>query len=329
MIAGNYTNNFQYVPEWLWDKHISSTEFLLYMALRSFSYPTGPTIEMLAAKTGFDPAAVLETVLRLEKADLAEPCPTDEYGEPCDNRWRFCYLKYSKDAADRAPAPPPRNLMPEEIRHQFEVTMAKDQEAYYAAHPGAKEAGQRGRQENAEWAAAERKQWEQQEQNLRDPNYLRSGGPINPDIRGMVDRIKHLYWTAMADISSIQYRLGDLAGLALLDPDANHTLQNDLSELADAIWSATVSNVVDRAEVKAEDYLYEQEFENTYFDGREIAIRIHVENELDAAKAAHTGAILESFAVLEFPRGVIYHINPVDPPRLRPSPEPSDNEEDR
>jgi hypothetical protein len=49
MIAGNYSNNFQYVPHWLWDKHISPTEFLLYMALRSFGYPTGPTIDELVA----------------------------------------------------------------------------------------------------------------------------------------------------------------------------------------------------------------------------------------------------------------------------------------
>ena len=112
MIAGNYSNNFQYVPEWLWDKHISPVQFTVYMALRSFSYPTGPTIEMLAAKTGFDPGVVLETVHSLEGVGLAEPCATDEYGRPCDDRWRFCYLKYTKDAPDRAPAPPPDNLTP-------------------------------------------------------------------------------------------------------------------------------------------------------------------------------------------------------------------------
>ena len=79
MIAGNYSNNFQYVPEWLWDRHISPTEFFLYTALRSFSYPTGPTIEMLAAKTGFDSAVVEDTVRSLHAAGLAEPCLADEY----------------------------------------------------------------------------------------------------------------------------------------------------------------------------------------------------------------------------------------------------------
>jgi hypothetical protein len=34
-IAGNYSNNFQYVPEWLWDKDLTPADFLMYMALRS------------------------------------------------------------------------------------------------------------------------------------------------------------------------------------------------------------------------------------------------------------------------------------------------------
>jgi hypothetical protein len=33
MIAGNFSNNFQYVPEWLWDKHITALDFVMYMAL--------------------------------------------------------------------------------------------------------------------------------------------------------------------------------------------------------------------------------------------------------------------------------------------------------
>lgn len=52
------------------------------MALRSFSYPTGPTVEMLVEKTGFDPGVVQKTLWRLHAADLAERCVEDEFGEP-------------------------------------------------------------------------------------------------------------------------------------------------------------------------------------------------------------------------------------------------------
>jgi len=66
--------------------------------------------------------------------------------------------------------------------------------------------------------------------------------------------------------------------------------------------------VLDYTEIEAHDYLYEEEFWNTFTDGREIAIRIKVEEE------RHVGApILESPATIEFPHGTIYHINPVTP----------------
>ena len=314
VIAGNYSNNFQYVPEWLWDRRISPLQFTVYMALRSFSYPTGPTIDMLSAKTGFAPQVTLATVQSLDRAGLAEPCPTDEYGEPCDDRWRFCYLKYVKDDPDRAPTPAADSLRPEDRLAQFKAQMKKREEALYAANPGAKEARERREREDAEWRAAERKQWETQQQNLRDPNYPRTGGPINPDLNGMVDTIKHLYWATMADISEMQHKLAELTGLALLDPDANSTLQNELSQLAEDIEWATVPNVVDRAELEARDFLYEEEFFNTYTDGREIVIKIGVENEMDLPEAKNFRFIHESPATLAFPRGVIYHINAVVPP---------------
>jgi hypothetical protein len=314
MITGNYGNNFQYVPEWLWDKHISPVQLTVYMALRSFSYPTGPTIEMLSAKTGFDTGVVLETVQSLDRAGLAEPCATDEYGAPCDDRWRFCYLKYTKDAPDRAPTPAPDNVEPEDRFKQSLAQSMKREEAYYGANPGAKEAAERRKREDADWRAAEQKQWEAQ-QNLHDPNYLRTGGPINPDICGMVDTIKHLYWVAMANISDVQHKLAELTSLALLDPDANWMLQDQLSQLADDVERATVSNVVDRDELEAHDFLYEEEFFNTYADGREIVIKIGIENEMDLPGAENNRFIHESPAALAFPRGVIYHINPVTPPK--------------
>jgi hypothetical protein len=104
-IAGNYGNNFQYAPEWLWDKHLAPTDFVMYMALRSFFYPTGPTVDMLAEKTGWTPGDVQKSLWRLHHAELAERCLKDEYGEPCDDRWRFVYYKYVKDAPDQAPPP--------------------------------------------------------------------------------------------------------------------------------------------------------------------------------------------------------------------------------
>ena len=61
---------------------------------------------MLAAKTGWDSALVCDTMRKLHAVGLAEPCLTDEYGELCDDRWVFTYLKYSRYAEDRAPAPP-------------------------------------------------------------------------------------------------------------------------------------------------------------------------------------------------------------------------------
>jgi len=51
----------------------------------------------------------------------------------------------------------------------------------------------------------------------------------------MVDTVKHLGWSALAQIAGIQYHLAALTGLAMLDPDANDTLQNELHHLADRI----------------------------------------------------------------------------------------------
>ena len=102
VIAGNYANNFQYAPEWLWEKNLTPTEFMTYMALRYFSYPTGPTVAMLVDKTGFDTAVIEETLHSLLERELVEPCVEDEFGQPADDRWRFCYYKYVKDAPDQA-----------------------------------------------------------------------------------------------------------------------------------------------------------------------------------------------------------------------------------
>ena len=124
----------------------------------------------------------------------------------------------------------------------------------------------------------------------------------------MVDTVKHLGWSALAQIAGIQYHLAELTGLALLDPDANDTLQNELHHLAEAVEWGAIRGVLDYTEIEAHDYLYEEEFWNTFTDGREIAIRIKVEEE------RHVGApILESPATIEFPHGTIYHINPVTP----------------
>jgi len=308
VIAGNYANNFQYAPEWLWEKNLTPTQFMTYMALRYFSYPTGPTVAMLVDKTGFDTAVIEETLHSLLERELVEPCVEDEFGQPADDRWRFCYYKYVKDAPDQAPVPVPDDSDPEYHLKQFQARMARSKEAFYAANPGAKEAEERRALDEAEWHAAERRQFEEQRKKLDDPNYLRSGGPINPDINGMVDTVKHLGWSALAQIAGIQYHLAELTGLALLDPDANDTLQNELHHLAEAVEWGAIRGVLDYTEIEAHDYLYEEEFWNTFTDGREIAIRIKVEEE------RHVGApILESPATIEFPHGTIYHINPVTP----------------
>jgi hypothetical protein len=313
LIAGNYSNNFQYVPEWLWDRHISPTEFLLYMALRSFSYPTGPTIDMLAAKTGFDSAVVKETVRSLHEAGLAEPCLTDEYGEPCNDRWVFKYLKYTQNAPDRAPVPVPGDLTMAEILRQYEMLSERRQREYYAAHPEAEEADKRRREGNALQDALYRERIEQQSRNLVDPNYLRSPGPINPNILGMVDTIKYTYYAAVEQLAEMHYKLAELTGLALLDPDANNGLQNTLATLWEILYHGTVSNV--RDDDNADD-IYFAEFDNTYSDGREILTKIQVESEMESEGAVEFNRfILGDGATDEFPRGVIYHINPVTPPR--------------
>src|SRR4030088_2024723 len=115
----------------------------------------------------------------------------------------------------------------------------------------------------------------------------------------------------MANIADMQYTLAELTGLALLDPDANWTLQNQLSQLAEDVEQATVSNVVDRDELEAHDFLYEEEFFNTYDDGRAIVIKIGIWNEIDMPESENNRFIHESPAGWAFPRGVIYHINPV------------------
>ena len=179
VIAGNYANNFQYAPEWLWEKNLTPTEFMTYMALRYFSYPTGPTVAMLVDKTGFDTAVIEETLGSLLERELVEPCVEDEFGQPADDRWRFCYYKYVKDAPDQAPVPVSDDSDPEYHLKQFQARMARSKEAFYAANPGAKEAEERRALDEAEWHAAERRQFEEQRKKLDDPNYVRSGGPIN------------------------------------------------------------------------------------------------------------------------------------------------------
>jgi hypothetical protein len=325
LIAGNYSNNFQYVPEWLWDRHISPTEFVLYMALRSFSYPTGPTIDMLAAKTGFDSAVVEDTVRSLHAVGLAEPCLADEYGESCNDRWVFTYLKYTKNAADRAPVPPPDDVTIEERQRQYEVLSERRKREYYAAHPGAEEADRCRREEFEAEAALFREGIEQANRNLVDPNYVRSPGPINPDIVGMVDAIKYTYYAAGEQLAEMHYKLGELTGLALLDPDANSGLQTTLYRLWEIIHHGTLSNVLDHDNA---DDIYLAEFENTYSDGREILTKIRVESEMDSEGAREFNRfILGDGATNDFPRGVIYHINPVKPgddaladPQARPAP---------
>jgi hypothetical protein len=312
-IAGNFSNNFQYVPEWLWHKHISPTEFLLYMALRSFSLPTGPTIEMLAAKTGFDSVVVEETVRSLHGVGLAEPCLTDEDGEPCNNRWVFTYLKYTQNAPDRAPVPAPDDLTMAEIQRQWETRYERRTREYYAEHPEEEEAEKRRREDNAVQDALLRERIEQESRNLVDPNYLRSPGPINPDVLGVVDEIKYMYYAAGEQLAEMQYKLAELTGLALLDPDANGDLQNTLVKLWEIIYHGTLSNV--RHDADADD-VYFEEFDNTYSDGREILTKIRIESEMDSEGALDFNRFVHGDGATEdFPRGVIYQINPVNPPK--------------
>ncbi len=296
MIARNFSNNFQYVPEWLWDKKLTPTEFLLYMALRSFGYPTGPTIDMLMEKTGFDRAVVEETLTSLFQAGLADPCLKDEWGQPCDDRFVFCYLKNVKGAPDQAPQPH-RNGLSEQDRLRLQLARQQEKREFAEKHRDSVE------------DVLFREQMVEHGANLNDPNYLRTAGPINPDIVGMVDTIKHFYWTAAEQLAEMQYELAELAGLALLDPEGNVGLQQRLVSLYEDLYNATTSNVRDSDSTSD---MYWDEFDNTYSDGREIKVAIRVDPHEDS-NWEFNHFLQGDGAVNDFPRGTIYHINP--PPR--------------
>jgi hypothetical protein len=64
--------------------------------------------------------------------------------------------------------------------------------------------------------------------------------------------------------------------------------------------------------------IYFDEFDNTYSDGREILTKIRVESGVDSEGALNFNRFIHGDgATQEFPRGVIYHINPVTPPKRK------------
>jgi hypothetical protein len=298
MIAGNYSNNFQFVPHWLWDMHLSPAEFLIYMALRSFAYPVGPRIDELVAKTGFTRPVVEQALARLQEADLAAPCLRDQFGERCDDRWVFNYLKNAANAPDRAPAPVP-DLPPAEDMQRVHQALLDRGKALSEEH-------------QRDWAELHERV-AQQDKNLNDPTYLRSPGPINPDICGMVDQVKHAFWCTAEGLAEMHYRLAELTGLGLLDPDANNHLQDGLVALCEHLYRGTLCAVRDPDNG---DDVYYDEFDNTFGDGHEIRTLIRIEPWEDSAGSWEFNAFVHGDgATNDYPRGTVYHVNPVRPTR--------------
>jgi len=135
-------------------------------------------------------------------------------------------------------------------------------------------------------------------------------GPVNPDVHAIADQAKHEFAVATQILAETQYRLGELAGLGLLDPDESMSLQVNLFRVWEHLYFGTLCAVRDEDTDDPNWY----EGDNTYSDGRPVRIKIRIEPEEDSDFSwEHNRFTLGDGAVAEHPLGTICYICPIDP----------------
>lgn len=133
---------------------------------------------------------------------------------------------------------------------------------------------------------------------------------VNPNVHQIADQAKHSYARATKILAETQYRLGELAGLGLLDPDESMELQTNLAEVWEQLYYGTVCAVRDE---NTDDSTWD-EADNTYSDGRQVMVQIRIEPAEDSVFSwEHNRFIFGDGAVNTHLRGTVCYISPINP----------------
>jgi len=141
---------------------------------------------------------------------------------------------------------------------------------------------------------------------------------VNPNVHDIADRAKHAYATGTQLIAQMQYRLGELAGLGLLDPDESMSLQENLIEIWGHLYCGTVWAVRDEQDDGDEEEEYHAPTgvaaDNTYRDGRPVMIQTRIEPlGTSECKWEHNRFLVDDGAIIFHQRGTICYISPPNP----------------
>lgn len=135
---------------------------------------------------------------------------------------------------------------------------------------------------------------------------------VNPDVHDIADSAKYGYATGTQDLASMQYRLAELAGTGLLDPDEAMRLQEGLLSIWDSLYFGTLCAVRDE---DADDGTWD-DVDNIYSDGRRVVTKVRPAGWEETETCwAYNRFMLGDGAPSEFPRSIEYTIalRPRDP----------------
>ena len=141
---------------------------------------------------------------------------------------------------------------------------------------------------------------------------------VNPNVHDIADRAKHAYALGTQLVAQTHYRLAELAGLGLLDPDESMSLQLNLTEIWGHLHFGTVGAVRDEGDDGDEEEDYHAPTgiaaDNTYSDGRTVMIQNRIETlETSEHSWEHNRFLLDDGAIIYHQRGTICCISPPNP----------------
>jgi hypothetical protein len=142
--------------------------------------------------------------------------------------------------------------------------------------------------------------------HARQPGYVATivPPPINPDPQDVANEVKYGFAVLTKRIADMQYRLADLAGRGLMDPEQSMDLQRHLIEMWQDLYRHTLVAVRDSSTSDIEW----DEADNTRSDGVQIVVLTSVDPEADG-NWEYNEFLLGDGAVAECPRGYEYVIN--------------------
>ena len=131
--------------------------------------------------------------------------------------------------------------------------------------------------------------------------------PVNPDVNVIADQVKEGYAVATQLLAAVQYRLGELAGTARLDPEESLRLQ----EVLVGIWEVLYAGVLCALHDYGSELTSWDETDNTYSDGRLVTNTIRIEPTEESDDCwRHNGFTIGDGAVGEVFLGEIASIAP-------------------